>query len=177
MFDFAKVFQIFNCIDELGLNIVLDEDKDFEHVNLSNFRDINPGNNCLHYIITHDNHRIVLQCYKNLYRPTHEVDIVQGKVESDSVFGNLVNILNYISDWYINYILITYLFCKKNHIECPFSDYDSTYGLLDFYWDGMYFAYDQIQKDWTIGALNFIAGIEDVQRVLNFINNLKQWTE
>ena len=64
MFNPIDVVDFFELLDELD-SVSIEENQWGEDVTLDHIKSFNSGNNCLHYILIHNNHRIVIQTYKN----------------------------------------------------------------------------------------------------------------
>ena len=92
MFNPIDVINFFELLNEFDF-VSIEENQNEEDVTLDNIKAFNRGNNCLHYILVHDNHRIVIQTYKNLRRKG-KIDVVQGKPEFDSHFMHMLEIMN-----------------------------------------------------------------------------------
>lgn len=92
MFNPIDVVNLFELLDKLD-SVSIEENQWGEDVTLDRIKISNSGNNCLHYILVHDNHKIVIQTYKNLRRKG-KIDVVQGKPELDSHFIYMLEIMN-----------------------------------------------------------------------------------
>lgn len=86
------VIDFLNWLDQIG-NVQIEENQNGENVTLNSIKAYNTGNNCLHYILVHNNHRIVIQTYKDMNRKGN-LDIVQGKPELEQIFENGIQIIN-----------------------------------------------------------------------------------
>ena len=80
------------ALDELD-SVSIDENQWGEDVTLNAIKTFNHGNNCLHYTLIHDNHRIVIQTYKDLIRKNY-VDIVQGNPNLDPCFKDMKDVFD-----------------------------------------------------------------------------------
>lgn len=69
---------------------------------------VNSGNSCFHFVLIKNKHRIVIQTYKHMNHK--QVDIVQGKIELETIFQEIINFINKnnISDSILNNIFISY---------------------------------------------------------------------
>jgi hypothetical protein len=74
-------------------SVKIEENQNETDVTLNAIKSFNSGNNCLHYILMYNNHRIVIQTYKNMNRKS-DIDIVQGKPELEPVFDQALEIMN-----------------------------------------------------------------------------------
>ena len=92
MFSVIDVIDFFEFLNDLD-SVSIEENQNGEDVTLDDIKAFNRGNNCLHYILMHDNHRIVIQTYKKLRRKG-EVDVVQGKPELDPCFVHILEVIN-----------------------------------------------------------------------------------
>lgn len=88
------ILSLFYLLDKIP-SFEIEEAKDFqdEIITLDQIKKVNSGNNCLHYILTKNHNRIVIQTYKDMDRKG-QVDVVQGTPESCIDFQNILNLLN-----------------------------------------------------------------------------------
>jgi hypothetical protein len=86
-----EVIRFWNMLDDLGVEC--EEARNVDQVTLDNYKDINRGNSSMHYILTENNHRIVLQIHKNGVRKG-KVDVVQGDPSSEIGLEDLVDLIN-----------------------------------------------------------------------------------
>jgi hypothetical protein len=93
MFNPIDVVDFFELLDELDF-VSIEENQWGEDVTLDRIKSFNSGNNCLHYILIHNNHRIVIQTYKDKKMNHKKIDIVQGKPELEYKFEDMIESLN-----------------------------------------------------------------------------------
>lgn len=92
MFDPVDIVDFLDFLDSID-SISIEENQYGEDVTLNDIKSTNSGNNCLHYILMHNNHRIVIQTYKELKRKG-DLDIVQGKPELEPNFEHMIDTIN-----------------------------------------------------------------------------------
>lgn len=92
MFNPYDVIDFLEYLDEID-KIQIEENQNEENVTLNDIKSYNSGNNCLHYILVHNNHRIVIQTYKEMDRKG-DLDIVQGKPELEDLFADGIEVIN-----------------------------------------------------------------------------------
>lgn len=92
MFNPADIMVFLSFLDTID-SVSIEENSNGEEVTLNDIKSVNSGNNCLHYILIHNNHRIVIQTYKDLVRKG-DVDVVQGKPEIDPDFEHMIDTIN-----------------------------------------------------------------------------------
>ena len=92
MFNPCDVVDFLNWLDQID-NVQIEENQNGENVTLNDIKSYNTGNNCLHHILMHSNHRIVIQTYKDMNRKGN-LDIVQGKPELEQIFEDGIEIIN-----------------------------------------------------------------------------------
>ena len=92
MFNPEDVIDFLGYLDQID-KIEIEENQNGNDVTLNDIKAYNSGNNCLHYILIHNNHRIVIQTYKDLTRKGN-VDIVQGKPELEPCFEDMIEAFN-----------------------------------------------------------------------------------
>lgn len=88
----VDVIDFLNWLDDID-SVQIEENQDGNDVTLDDIKSYNSGNNCLHYILMYNNHRIVIQTYKNMNRKG-DIDIVQGKPELEPEFDRALKIMN-----------------------------------------------------------------------------------
>ena len=97
------VIIMFDLLDRLD-SFQIEEAKGLDYVDLNSIKSVNRGNNCLHYVFMLNNHRLVVQTYKDMNHT--KLDIIQGQVDSEEVFTDLVEFINYNKrDWLTDKIL------------------------------------------------------------------------
>lgn len=92
MFNPVDVVDFFELLDDLD-SVSIEENQKGENVTLDDIKSFHPNNNCLHHILVHNNHRIVIQTYKDMRRKG-DVDIVQGNIELEPDFQHMVEVIN-----------------------------------------------------------------------------------
>ena len=92
MFNPCDVVDFLNWLDQID-NVQIEENQNGENVTLNDIKSYNTGNNCLHHVLMHSNHRIVIQTYKDMNRKGN-LDIVQGKPELEQIFEDGIEIIN-----------------------------------------------------------------------------------
>ena len=165
MFNPIDVMDFFEFLDELDA-VSIEENQNGENVTLEAIKNYNSGNNCLHYDLVYNKHRIVIQTYKNMNRKG-DIDIVQGKPELEMKFVDMLESMNVQPDRYtddrLNKMFV--LYCGMWQ-KCS-----------SFYWGEMdsfvcEFGPD-ISVSWVSGygwIINGSAKLSVVQFVINFIN-------
>ena len=91
-FDILNFFRYLNEIDQ----VTIEENQNDNDVTLESIKFTNTGNNCLHYVLIHSKHRIVIQTYKELDRKGN-LDIVQGKPELEPLGIKMLTILEHMN--------------------------------------------------------------------------------
>lgn len=88
----SDVIDFLSWLDKID-SVKIEENQNEMDVTLNAIKSFNSGNNCLHYILVYNNHRIVIQTYKDMNRKGN-LDIVQGKPELEDLFTNGIDIIN-----------------------------------------------------------------------------------
>lgn len=105
---YEDLINFFELLDQLD-SVDCEEGKNVEQpYSLVDLWKANSGNNCLHFVFTYNNHRIVIQTYKNPKMDHDGIDIVQGSVASEDIFSQIVSCLQNLSDGNINRLLEFY---------------------------------------------------------------------
>lgn len=168
-----NVFNFLVSLDEFD-KVDVEENKNGENITLDAINHMNSGNNCLHFQIVYNNHRIVIQTYKYMNIPGKPVDVVQGKPEMEDQFLDFLDYLNEFrndfTDQNINKLFVLYcgLWQKCSnfyHAEmdtyiCEFGPYMSCiFSTKDNKWyiDVQSATLDQVQI-----VFDFIKAIEDI---------------
>lgn len=107
MFNPVDIIDFFEILDSELDSISIEENNNGNNVTLDKIKKSNSGNNCLHYNLICNNHRIVIQTYKELSRKG-DVDIVQGKPELEPIFEDIIKIMNNYSDETLNKLFVFY---------------------------------------------------------------------
>lgn len=92
MLDPTNIVDFFDWLDSVD-KVEIEENQNGWDVTLDDIKSYNSGNNCLHYILMHNKHRIVIQTYKDMNRKG-DIDIVQGKPELEPLFDQALEIMN-----------------------------------------------------------------------------------
>lgn len=92
MFNPIDVIDFLDWLDGID-SVKIEENQSETDVTLNAVKSFNSGNNCLHYILVYNNHRIVIQTYKDMNRKSN-LDIVQGKPELEDLFTDGIDIIN-----------------------------------------------------------------------------------
>jgi hypothetical protein len=160
MFNPIDITNLFELLDNEIDVVSIEENNDGADVTLDKIKASNSGNNCLHYDLILNKHRIVIQTYKELSRKGN-VDVVQGKPELEPVFGEILEELNAYSDEEINKLFVLYcgLWSKCTFFYRP--EMDSF--VCDF---GPY-----VSLTWSDGWRISVAKgtVSDIQIMLDFI--------
>lgn len=118
MFNPVDVIDFLDWLDNID-SVQIEENQDGNNVTLDGIKSYNSGNNCLHYILMYNNHRIVIQTYKNMNRKG-DIDIVQGKPELEPEFDRVLEIMNQRSQDYtdekLNKLFVLYCGLWSNWI-------------------------------------------------------------
>ena len=159
------VVDFFEWLDGID-SVFIEENQNGENVTLDAIKKYNSGNNCLHYVLINNNHRIVIQTYKDMDRKGN-IDIVQGKPELEYKFEDMLESLNAQRKIYTDDILnkLFVLYCGMWQ-KCS-----------AFYWGEMDSFFCEfgpsITVSWTPDYGWIIDGSERlsvIQFIINFIN-------
>lgn len=168
-FDILNFFKYLNEIDQ----VTIEENQNDNDVTLENIKFTNTGNNCLHYALIHNKHRIVIQTYKELDRKG-DLDIVQGKPELESLFEELIDFINArpqdFTDDKINKLFVLYCGLWDKNVN---SFYEYKTGeffnirfnskiVLWYYNDSWRITADDISLEELNTIFNFITAMEDI---------------
>lgn len=160
---------VVDFLDTLDMidQVKIEENQNGMDVTLDDIKSFNSGNNCLHYILVLGNHRIVIQTYKDMERKG-DLDIVQGKIESESLFEDMINAINArpqdYTDDRLNKLFVLYcgLWCQW---------------VTAFYWGNQASFSIEFGPDMSLcwASEHWLINVDDVwpeqlQRVLDFIN-------
>lgn len=168
MLDSIDIIDFLLWLDEID-SVKIEENQNETDVTLNAIKSFNSGNNCLHYILMYNNHRIVIQTYKNMNRKG-SLDIVQGKPELEDLFTDGIDIINARSQDYTD-----------NNLNKIFVLYCGLWSkwVTSFYWHSqkmnsfiLEFGPDMslcwADEHWLINVDD--VSPEQLQRVLDFIN-------
>lgn len=153
-------------LDDLD-SVRIEENQKGEDVTLDDIQHFNTGNNCLHYNLIYNNHRIVIQTYKYMNRKG-DIDIVQGNIDLEPKFKNKIDKLNTQPQNYTD-----------NHLNKAFVLYCGLWQKCSaFYWGtnngftcefGPNVSISWVKGlNWTIDTEN--ARISDIKFLINFID-------
>lgn len=164
-YEIASFWKMLTAFD----NVEIEEGRNIDRVTFENYKTINTGNSSMHYVLSNNNCRIVLQIHKNGHR-IGNVDVVQGKPELDQKIMNFVNIINaeprkYTDDC-LNKLFIEYFIFLVDFIDMLILDpntvsFQYNYNACIWWSDGK----------WTINADE--VSPEDLQNILDFIKIMK----
>ena len=166
MFNPADIIDFFSFLDIID-SVSIEENSNGEDVTLNDIKSANSGNNCLHYVLMHNNHRIVIQTYKDLARKG-DVDVVQGKPEIDPDFEHMIDIINVrpqdYTDSRLNKLFVLYCGMWKKCSYFTWGEMDSFFlafgSDMSCYWaDGK----------WSLNVDN--VSLSQIDFILKFINS------
>lgn len=168
------VHQIMHFCDTLSHfnKVSIEENLNGENVTFENICKVNTGNNCLHFQIIHNNHRIVIQTHKFTIIPDKPfVDIVQGKPELEEDFIDFIDYLNFFrkdfSDQKLNELFVFYCGMWQKCTMFWQGEMDS------LYWEfGPYLSITWADNKWFINTCD--ANISQVNFILNFIKTIEE---
>jgi len=104
----TNLFKFISLLNQLD-NFYIEESRQLiKPINFQQLIKVNTGNSCLHYQLILNNHRIVIQTYKKMIHS--KVDVVQGKIDSEPLFQEIVDFINTygLTDNILNNIFISY---------------------------------------------------------------------
>ena len=169
LFDILNFFKYLNEIDQ----VTIEENQNDNDVTLESIKLTNTGNNCLHYVLIHNKHRIVIQTYKELDRKGN-LDIVQGKPELEYLFKELIDFVNArpqdFTDNRINKLFVLYCGLWDKNVN-SFYEYKTGESfniefnsdiVLWYYNDNWHITVDNISFEELNTISNFITAMEDV---------------
>lgn len=166
MFNPIDVMEFFVLLDEIDL-VSIEENQWGEDVTLDRIKSYNRGNNCLHYTLIHNNHRIVIQTYKNMDRKGN-IDIVQGKPELEPTFNQTLETMNQRSQDYTDE--------KLNKLFVLYCGLWSKW-VTSFYWGAKSSFCIEFGPDMSLlwASEHWLINVDDVwpeqlQRILDFIS-------
>ena len=167
-----SVLKFFALLDNFD-SVTIEENQLGENVTLQAIKAVNSGNNCLHYCIILNNHRIVIQTYKDMNIPNRDVDVVQGKVELEEDFIDFIDFLNdnrqSYQDSILNLLFVTYcgLWQKCSHFYLAEMDnYICEFGPF------ISCIFSVGDNDWYIDMQGAVT-LDQLQIVLDFIQAIK----
>lgn len=169
MLDPIDVIDFLLWLDEID-SVKIEENQNETDVTLNAIKSFNSGNNCLHYILMHNNHRIVIQTYKDMNRKGN-LDIVQGKPELEDLFTDGIDIINArprdYTDNNLNKIFVLYCGLWSKWVT-------------SFYWGEMDSFLIEFGPDMSLcwADEHWLINVDDVwpeqlQRILDFIDAVK----
>lgn len=166
MFNPQDVVDFLSWLDEID-SVKIEENQNGMDVTLNDIKSFNSGNNCLHYILMHNNHRIVIQTYKNMNRKG-DIDIVQGKPELEPIFDQALETMNLrpqdYTDEKLNKLFVLYCGVWSKWVT-------------SFYWGERGSFCIEFGPDMSLlwASEHWLINVDDVwpeqlQRILDFIN-------
>lgn len=169
MLDPIDVIDFLLWLDEID-SVKIEENQNEMDVTLNAIKSFNSGNNCLHYILMYNNHRIVIQTYKDMNRKGN-LDIVQGKPEVEDLFTDGIDIINArpqdYTDNNLNKIFVLYCGLWSKWVT-------------SFYWGEMDSFLIKFGPDMSLcwADEHWLINVDDVwpeqlQRILDFIDAVK----
>ncbi len=164
----VDVIDFLNWLDNID-SVQIEENQDGNDVTLDGIKSYNSGNNCLHYILMSNNHRIVIQTYKDMNRKG-DVDIVQGKPELEVTFDQALETMNLrpqdFTDDRINKLFVLYCGLWSKWVTCFYwgSQGNDSF-LIDF---GRDMTLCWADEHWLINVDDVWP--EQLQRITDFIN-------
>jgi len=172
----VDIVRFFNKLDECD-SIIIDEGRN-QKINLNNYKSVNPTNSSMHYVLIHNQHRIVLQIHKNGHREGL-IDVVQGKPESDSFFIDLLNEMNSdprFNDYYLNKLFILYNICYNMNVNfIDFFEFESFNFIINNnlvgYFDGQ--SWGIYTNTFEISTPNTVS-VDEVQDFLYLVDCFKE---
>lgn len=167
------IFHFLELLDRFD-SVTIEENQHGENVTLEAINNVNSGNNCLHFCIAHNGHRIVIQTYKYMNIPNKPVDIVQGKPELEDDFIDLIDYLNYyradFTDQNLNKLFVLYCGLWQSCSAFYYGEMDSC--VCEF-GPNIQVVYDTEYDKWSINADN--ASLNEIRFVINFINTIENF--
>lgn len=167
------IFIFLNKLDNFD-KISIDENQNGEKVTLDDINSFNSGNNCLHFQIVQNNHRIVIQTYKYMNIPGRAIDIVQGKPEMEDDFIDFIEYLNDyrvdFTDQNLNKLFVLYCGLWQSCSAFYYGEMDSY--VCEFGPD-VQVVYDAEHNTWSIDADN--ASLTEIHFVVNFIDTIENF--
>lgn len=163
-----KIIDFLTMLDDFD-SVSIEENQNGENVTLNAIKAANSGNNCLHFQIVHNNHRIVIQTYKYIYIPSKPIDIVQGKPEMEDKFIDFIDFLNDsrddFSDRVLNHLFVLYCGIWQKcsafyptEMDCYICEFGINTNII----------YDNQNSQWIINANN--ASLSEINLVICFIS-------
>ena len=173
MFNPVDIMDFFEFLDSLN-SVSIEENQNGEDVTLDDIKSYNSGNNCLHYVLMLNNHRIVIQTYKNMVRKG-DLDIVQGKPELEPDLERMIDVVNHrpqdFTDDRLNKLFVLYCGLWSKWVICFYwgnQGHDSF--LIDFgpdmtlYWadEQWLLNVDDVTPSQAKMIIKFIDMVEDI---------------
>ena len=169
MFNPVDVIDFLDWLNSID-SIQIEENQNGNDVTLDDIKSYNSGNNCLHYILVYNNHRIVIQTYKNMNRKGN-LDIIQGKPELEDLFTDGIDIINArpqdFTDIRLNKLFVLYCGIWSKWIT-SFSWGEMASFCIEF---GPNITLWWIDNSWRITSEDVT--LEELNRVYSFINAVK----
>lgn len=165
MFNPADVIDFLDWLDNID-SVQIEENQDGNDVTLDGIKSYNSGNNCLHYILVSNNHRIVIQTYKDMNRKGN-VDIVQGKPELEVIFDQALETMNLrpqdYTDDRLNKLFVLYCGLWSKWVTSFYWGGNQASFTIDF---GPYMRLRYIDDNWHIRANDVLP--EQLDRIFTF---------
>lgn len=170
MLTIHQVMYFFEMLDNFD-KVIIEENQDGENVTFDAICHANSGNNCLHFQIIHNNHRIVIQTYKYMDIPETYIDIVQGNPGLEEDFLEFVNYLNLyrkdFTDSILNKLFVIYCGMWQKHTMLWHGETDS------LYWEfGPLLSITWVDNKWFINTCD--ASTSQTRFLLNFIDSIEE---
>ena len=171
MFNPCDVIDFLNWLDNID-SVQIEENQNGNDVTLDDIKSYNSGNNCLHYILVYNNHRIVIQTYKDMNRKGN-LDVVQGKPELEDLFTDGIDIINArpqdYTDDKLNKLFVLYCGLWSKWVTSfswnsqKMNSFVVEFGPdMDLWW---------VDEHWLINVDDVWP--EQIQQLLNFINTVE----
>lgn len=168
-----KVIDFLVMLDHFD-SVTIEENQQGENVTLEAINNVNSGNNCLHFCIIHNGHRIVIQTYKYMNIPGQPIDVVQGKPEIEDEFIDFIDFLNDsrndFSDQVLNNLFVFYCSTMWQDLYAVyFGEMDSFIFVFDP--DDLTVTFENLYNQWIITATK--ATPEQIRFIINFIDTIE----
>lgn len=166
------IFHFLELLDRFD-SVTIEENQQGENVTLEVINNVNSGNNCLHFCIVHNSHRIVIQTYKYMTIPNKPVDIVQGKPELEDDFIDLIDYMdgfrnNGLTDQVLNKLFVFYCGLWQKCKNCYHTEMDNYICELE---PNVLVCFDNKIKNWHINTKN--ASLEQIMFLLYFVSAIE----
>lgn len=163
----TDIVDFFNWLDSID-KVQIEENQNGWNVTLEDIKSYNRGNNCLHYILTHNKHRIVIQTYKDMNRKG-DIDIVQGNPELEPLFNQTLETMNLrpqdYTDERLNKLFVLYCSLWSRYVTFFHRGANQTSFMVEL---GTDMCLIWVDEHWVINVDDVCP--EQLQRVTNFLN-------